>query len=274
MITKIYINWLMALTTCLLNGLFSSVNEKSKITSASQQLALDFQVIFEFSKKMKLYSVSQENFETFFQKGVMESYNFQQSSHYMNQSRLNRMIEKELSLYQDLKHPLKKLSKRDSKDLKSSEVLNTFSGEWYGKWKSMDVKHLWLPFKKTNLKIGKEFKIIGFQTCFIGDGFGWNYLIQKGEKIIILGYVYHFDEKGKLISENPHYAFVNNENQLTWVSDNHIYHEFVCEDAKCTNSKHYVITAISYTSTNGIKFGIPFQAIYLSGNNLMRSQKI
>lgn len=274
MTTKIYFNWLLVLTTCLLNNPFSSVNEKANTINVSKQLAIDFQKIFEFSEKMELYNMTQQNFETYFLKGVMASYNFQQSSHYIKQSKLNRIIEKELIHYLDLKHPLKKPTKRNSKSLKSSDVLNTFSGEWSGKWKSMDVNHLWFPFKEINLEISTEFKIIGFQTCFTGDGFGWNYLIQKGKRIIILGYVYHFDENGKLIYENPHYAFANNQNQLTWVSDNHIYYEFVCEDVKCTTSKHYVITAISYTSTNGLKFGIPFQAIYISGNNSKRLQTI
>ncbi|NER17296.1 hypothetical protein [Spongiivirga citrea] len=267
MITKIYLKGLVVLMTCFLNSQFETVNSKSNYTRLSEQLAMDFQEIFEFSEKMKLYGVTQKKFEIFFQKGAMESFNFHQSSHYIKQSDVNRMIEKKLIHHQDIKHPLKKPSKSNSKSLKSSDVLNTFSGQWSGKWKSMNARHLWLPFKEVNFKINEVSKIIGFQTCFTGDGFGWNYLIRKGEEAIILGHVYHFNAKGTLDYENPHYAFLNDQSQLTWVSDNHVYYEFVCEDKKCSKSKHYVITAMPYSNSNELKFGTPIQAIYISENN-------
>jgi len=267
MITKIYIKGVIVLMTCFLNNPFDIVNSKSNKTELSEQLIMDYQEIFEFSEKMKLYGVTQENFETLFQKGAMKSFNFHQSSHFIKQPKLNRMIEKKLIHHLGLKHPLMKSSKSKSKDLNAADILNTFSGEWSGKWKTMSVRHLWLPFKEINFEFNELFKIVGFQTCFTGDGFGWNYLIQKEDEVIILGHVYHFNSKGILDYENPHYAFLNDQTQLTWVSDNHVYYEFVCEDKKCTNSKHYVITAIPYSNNNELNFDIPIQAIYVSGNN-------
>ncbi|WP_394746737.1 hypothetical protein [Spongiimicrobium salis] len=267
MITKIYVKGLIILMSCFSSNQFDTLNSTLDSERLREQLAKDFKEIFGFSKQMKRYGITPENFESFFQRGAIESFNFHQSSHYMKQSDLNRMIEQKLINYQDLKHPLKEPSKSNSKGSKVQSILNTFSGEWSGKWKETPVRHLWLPFKKINLKINKSFKIIGFQTCFTGDGFGWNYLLQKGKKVIILGHVYHFNSKGVLDYENPHYAFLNDQNQLTWVSDNHVYYEFVCEDEKCTDSKHYVITAIPYSNTNELNFGTPFQAIYTSGNN-------
>ncbi|TMM51975.1 hypothetical protein FEE95_21400 [Maribacter algarum] len=274
MIAKIYIKGLIVLMTCFSSNQFDTVNGKLNSSRLREQLATDFLEILEFSEKMKLYGITQENFESFFHKGALESFNFHQSSHYMKQSNLNRMIERELINYQDLKHPLKKPSKSNSKNLKVRSVLNTFSGEWSGKWKSMPVRHLWLPFKEINLEINELFKIIGFQTCFTGDGFGWNYLIQKGEETIILGHVYHFNTIGKLDYENPHYALVNNQSQLTWVSDNHIYYEFVCDNKKHKNERHYVITALPYSRENKLKFGTPIQAIYTSRNSVNNSTKI
>lgn len=270
MITKIYIKGMIVLITCFLNNLFDIINNESNYSELSLQLAKDYKELFKFSEKMRLYEVTQENFETYFQKGAIESFNFHQSSHYIKQSKLNRVIEKKLIHHPDLNYPLKKPSKSHFRDLKGLDVLNAFSGEWSGKWKSMNVKHLWLSFEELNLEINELFKIIGFQTCFTGDGFGWNYLIQKGEEIIILGYVYHFNTKGKLDYENPHYAFVNGQSQIIWVSDNHIYYEFVCNSKKHKNEKHYVITALPYSNSNEFKFGTPIQAIYVSGNNSSR----
>ncbi|MFD2562983.1 hypothetical protein [Aquimarina rubra] len=274
MIAKIYIKGLIVLMTCFSSNQFDTVNGKLKSSRLREQLATDFQEILEFSEKMRLYGVTQENFETYFHNGAIKSFNFHQSSYYIKQSKLNRIIEKKLIHHLDVKHPIKQLSKHPSKTLKDSDVLNTFSGEWSGKWKSMPVRHLWLSFKEINLEINEFFKIIGFQTCFTGDGFGWNYLIQKGEEIIILGHVYHFNAKGKLDYENPHYALVNDQSQLTWVSDNHIYYEFVCDNKKHKNERHYVITALPYSRENKLKFDTPIQAIYTSSNSVNYSTKI
>lgn len=267
MIAKIYLKGVIVVMTCLFNSQFETVHNRSNYTSLSEQLAMDFQEIFEFSEKMKLYGVTQKEIEIFFQKGIMESFNFHQSSRYIKQANLNRIIEKKFTHHQALKHPLKKPSKSNYKSLKGWDVLNTFSGKWRGKWKSISVRHLWLPFKESNLIVNKLSRIIGFQTCFIGDGFGWNYLVRTKDETLILGYVYHFDNNGKLISENPHYAFINDHRQLTWVSDNHVYYEFICDDNDCFGDRHYVINAIPYTTQKGKqKFDSLYQTVYRSEN--------
>ncbi len=265
MITKIYIKVVIALMTCFLNVPFDAINSKSNNTDLSEQLTKDYQEIFEYSERIKRYGITQEKFESFFRKGVTESFNFHQTSYPIEQSYLNRMIKKKLMNQSGTKHPLKKPSKISSKSSKGLAVLNSFSGEWFGIWKSMSVQHLWLPFRKRYLKIDDSYEVIGFQTCFTGDGFGWNYLVQiKGERFI-LGYVYHFNENGKLISENPHYAFLNDQSQLSWVSDNYIYYEFVCDDTNCAREKHYVINAIPYTTPKERpKFGLAYQTVYMS----------
>lgn len=230
-------------------------------------LFLDYQRLSVFSGQMKAYGISEENFKKLFWKGALKAFDFYQTSNAIGQKDINHVLKQNLVNRYHLKHGLKIPSFNTSKSNKSSGVLHTFSGEWFGKWQSMSVEHLWLPIRKCNLKIDPEHEVIGFQTCFTGDGFGWNYLIQKGEDVIILGHVYHFNEKGTLDYENPHYAFLNDQSQLTWVSDNHVYYEFVCDDKKCANDKHYVITAIPYSNNNTLKFDAPIQAIYTSRNN-------
>ncbi|MEO0570910.1 MAG: hypothetical protein AAF039_04330, partial [Bacteroidota bacterium] len=227
----------------------------------------DYQKLKGFTQKIEHYGISHEYFETLFWRGLSKAYHFHQSSNYIKRSNVNHYIEKELLQSPYLKHPLKKPEKNTSKSDKSLAVLNSFSGEWHGKWQSMHVEHLWLPIRKCTIKTGLEYEIIGFQTCFTGDGFGWNYLVRKDGKIIILGHVYHFNKKGTLDYENPHYAFLNDQSQLTWVSDNHVYYEFVCNDSHCDFDSHYVITAIPYSNKNTLKFGTPIQAIYTAKNN-------
>jgi len=238
--------------------------EYNRDTTINLYLLSDYQQIFEFSEKMKSYDIDQTYFKNLFKNGMEKSLNFYQSPNNIKQHDINLILEKELLPNHYLKHPLKTPSKNISKNDKSFEVLNMFSGKWTGKWQAMHVEHLWLPTRKCNLKIGLDYDVIGFQTCFTGDGFGWNYLIRKGEEIIILGHVYHFNEKRTLDYENPHYAFLNEQSQLTWVSDNHIYYEFICYDSDCSESKHYVITAMPYTKKNKVQFGAPIQAIYES----------
>lgn len=230
-------------------------------------LLLDYQHLSDFSEQMKAYGISEVSFKNLFWKGALKSFHFYQSPNLMEQYDINNVLKKNLVYQYHLKHQLKVPSMNTSTSDKSSEVLHTFSGEWFGKWQSMDVEHLWLPIRSCNVKIGLGYKVIGFQSCFTGDGFGWNYLIQNGEEITILGHVYHFNKNGALDYENPHYAFLNDQSQLTWVSDNHVYYEFVCEDKKCAFGKHYVITAMPYSNNDTLKFGTPVQAIYTSRNN-------
>lgn len=229
-------------------------------------LLSDYQRLADFSEQMNTYGISEESFKKLFWKGALKSFDFYQSSNRIKRNDIHLVL-KNLVHRNHLKHVLKKSSLNTSDSDKSADVLQTFSGEWFGKWQSMSVEHLWLPIRKCNFKIGLEHKVIGFQTCFTGDGFGWNYLIQKGEETIILGHVYHFNENGNMDYENPHYALLNGESQLTWVSDNHVYYEFVCEDEKCAAGKHYVITAMPYSNHDRLKFGAPIQAIYNSRNN-------
>ncbi len=233
-----------------------------------RQLLNDYSMIYAFSPKMKKYNMNRANFEKLFREGLEKAFCFHQSENHFNQSNINQIVEEKLSYSLCLKHALKRPSINTIEIDKSVEVLNSFSGQWHGKWQSMNVRHLWLPTRKCNSKYGFEYKIIGFQTCFTGDGFGWNYLIQKDGKTIILGHVYHFDEHGILDYENPHYAFLNNQKQLTWISDTHIYYEFVCTNRNCRSDNHYVITALPYSNESAIKFGSPHQAIYRAVNKM------
>jgi hypothetical protein len=145
--------------------------------------------------------------------------------------------------------------------------LDQFSGTWHGNWGKMLVHHLWLPVRRFVQSIAEGTTLISFQSCFTGDGFGWNYVLEQGNQIIILGFILHFDDNGTITSKNPHYAFLNNSNQLIWVSEDHIYYEFICDNSNCSDEKHYVISGAAYEKhTNRVKLTSGFQTVYLPRN--------
>lgn len=226
----------------------------------------DHQKLYNFSKRMGIYGISERDFERLFWRGLNKSLRFYQSSEFLDGSFVNQIIDLGLRTHVSLGHTIKGSEIEKDNITSVFKALNNFSGDWYGQWKNRTMHHLWLPVKTTGLKLTKESRLIGLQSCFTGDGFGWNYLIEKGEEIIILGHVYHFNPQG-LGYENPHYGFLNDEGLLTWVSDNHVYYEFVCEDEQCKNGRHYVITAIPYSKDDTLRFDIPIQATYRSRNN-------
>ena len=82
----------------------------------------------------------------------------------------------------------------------------------------MEVRHLWLPLRKCHAGQAKGYELIGYQSCFTGDGFGWNYILRKDSDVLVLGYVYHFNANGKLAYGCPHFGFINGSGGLTWIS--------------------------------------------------------
>ncbi len=229
------------------------------------QLSLDYQQLSDFSPAMRSYGTTVAGFHQLFQEGAMESYQFYANRTSLAPFSVNRLINRELVPNTGLGHSIEKPQTVIPNVDFAFQALNQFSGEWHGKWQQMPVHHLWLPVRRCKIELSSEVLLIGFQSCYTGDGFGWNYVVQEGEKIIVLGFVYHFDKRGMITSRNPHYAFLNPQQQLTWISDDHVYYEFVCENIHCRHGKHYVITGGQYapkadktTLLNG------FQAVYAS----------
>ncbi|MEL6195036.1 MAG: hypothetical protein AAFR66_23465 [Bacteroidota bacterium] len=229
------------------------------------QLSQDYQQLSAFSTAMGSYRTTIGDFQHLFLEGALESYQF-----YANRTRLapfsvNRLISRELMPHAGLGHSIEKPKTVIPNVDFAFQALNQFSGEWHGQWRDMKVHHLWLPVRQCKIELSRGVMLIGFQSCYTGDGFGWNYVVREGEKIIVLGFVYHFNERGMITSRNPHYAFLNPQKQLTWISNNHVYYEFVCDNIHCNHGKHYVITGGQYSpKVKKAKLLTGFQAVYSS----------
>ncbi len=84
--------------------------------------------------------------------------------------------------------------------LKGHETIGTdqafepFSGRWYGLWEKKQVNHHWHQTK--SMSVEESESLVSAQFAWIGDGFGWNYLIngQEPGDGVVLGYVYHLEE--------------------------------------------------------------------------------
>ncbi len=237
-----------------------------EMSAIEHQLQEDHQKLCRFSNHMKRYEVGVSDFSTFFQKGVDASLLFYEASASSLPIFDVPSFEKKILKASHLMHPLKKQSMPQGGLEDPFKALDDFSGKWFGKWKTMEVSHLWLPIRTCSLKLAKGYQLIGYQSCFTGDGFGWNYVVKKAENVVILGYVFHFDQNGQLAYENPHYGFLNGSEGLTWVSNDHLYYEFLCKKPACQLGKHYVITAVPYCTIQKPEFKNLTQAVYTTQN--------
>jgi len=226
--------------------------------------ASDYQRLWDFSNQMEVYGITENRFEEFLWEGAVQALEFYESQLEYGPKFANQNIRRHLWEHPNLRHPipLPMESKAITPNL-AFEALNRFSTNWYGKWQTQEVQHKWLPVQEFKKEMANGYTLIGFQSCFTGDGVGWNYVVQKKETTVILGFVYHFDEYGTISFQNPHYALLNMDGQLTWVSNDHMYFEFVCQDPSCGDSKHYVITGGKYEKQdNALQLVTGFQAIY------------
>ena len=224
----------------------------------------DYIQLLDFSFPQNLYDLTESDFEELLWSGLIQAIAFYESPTDLNPAMVNTWINNSLAINSNLGHVLPKPQIINGNKHSAFKALNNFTGVWHGHWKSHKVHHNWLPVRDHNREIIKGTNLLGFQSCFTGDGVGWNYVIEKEGEIVILGFVYHFKNNGSIVSGDPHYAFLNNNNQLTWVTNNHIYYEFTCNQENCTNSKHYVITGASYEHKQmKSKLVSGFQAVYL-----------
>jgi len=228
-------------------------------------LTLDYEHLSAFSKDVRKYGITQNRFNQMFWEGVTKSYDFYQSSEYIDQKLLTNLINRNLLTNPNLVNPQANPGVAKASIAKAFASLNRFSGEWHGKWKDIRVHHFWLPIRECKESFSLGCSLVGFQSCFIGDGIGWNFVVEEKGRTVVLGFVYHFNNDGALSAKNPHYAFLNPDNQLTWVSDDHIYFEFVRNQTALTNKKQYVITGAQYEKQQKeMKLISGFQAVYLS----------
>jgi len=226
------------------------------------ELDKDYDELIIFSETNSEFDISKANFKELFLEGVVRSYNFFYSSDFIDSTKISLALESKILSHPQFSDRLLSPHIIESDSISVINSFDKFSGRWYGKWEARKMKHLWLPSRKTNLLLFGHLELVGFQSCFLGDGIGWNYLVKEKNRFIIFGFVCHFDKSGVICAKNPHYAFLNYNGQLTWVSDDHIYYEFIRSEA---NIKHYIITGIRYRKRQKELEPISlFQAIYLS----------
>lgn len=229
-------------------------------------LLFDYMDLVFFSRKMTDYGRTAEEFKQSFEDGLLKSLEFYRSST-ICQSEINELIESNLCANSSLNHQIEKPQVTKINLPMALSSLDQFAGEWHGNWEKMQVHHLWLPVRELVYNLTDEFTLVGFQSCFTGDGFGWNYVVKHSNQTVILGFVIHFDNDGTIISKNPHFAFLNNKDQLMWVSEDHIYNEFICYDSNCSDKRHYVISGAGYKRESGkLNLVNGFQTIYSSND--------
>ena len=278
MITKIYLGVIIALfSSPLIQSLARSGEGSNRPVHLSthygvvsqalrDSLTLDFQLLNSFSEDLSAYAITRERFEVMFWEGAQSAYRFYQSPQRFRPSSVNQLLAGKFFPVGDSLHFLDHPDAIPTDLPVALEALEAFSGKWYGQWKTMKVRHLWLPVQQTHEPLPKGPTLVGFQSCFTGDGFGWNYVVEEQGKAVILGFVYHFQNQGEL-KGTPHYAYLNTQQQLTWVSNDHIYFEFVCDHQQCSQPKHYVITGGQYEQQGkSSKLVSGFQAQYVRKN--------
>lgn len=257
----------VVLLTIFSSSAFESAHRTGSVEShrLTEQLSLDYHRLVSFSEDIGLYGVEESLYAELFWKGVKASFQFHLISSRFDPAIICQLINTKLWSNPDLQYPVKQAALKTISASLANEALNRFSGTWFGKWRNDRVNHLWLPVRQAYVEDEVGFAVIGFQSCFTGDGIGWNYVVEWQGETMILGFVYHFNEAGSISAENPHYAFLNQGDQLIWVSDNHIYYESVCDSDDQRDTPLYTITGVQYKfGSKGFEVSEGFQAIYQS----------
>ncbi len=137
-----------------------------------------------------------------------------------------------------------------------ADAFSGFDGQWFGRWDQSEVNHDWhpiesfLPPKQTQVE---GVYVSGAQYAWIGNGFGWNYLVskrssgtQKAERgDYVLGMVYYFQSPDfkTITSQKPHVGFYDSPTRLVWITDREVFLEEVFSETDPLEN-HYVITAL------------------------------
>lgn len=155
------------------------------------------------------------------------------------------------------------LSERDLMQRMSGEIaaptealgFQAFEGHWYGNWDGHDVDHLWSnvrrfspPWLIENPSI--SLKILTLQYAWIGDGFGWNLVVEPensaSDNSVILGTVYHVRDQNpdSVYLHRPHVGIELSDTQLIWITRQEVFLEQT-NDAQ--HPDRYTITGFYYT---------------------------
>ncbi len=235
-----------------------------------EQLSTDYDSLLEFSE---LREMSNTNFNALFWEGLEESIDFYLSPKRMRASVLSRSIDKRLLPHADFGYKLVRPEIINPNFSFAVNSLNSFAGNWTGYWEDMCVNHFWLSVRTSDFHFVKGCTLVGFQSCYVGDGIGWNYLVRRANHMIILGFVCHMNREGKVLAQNPHYGYLTKNKQIIWVTNDHLYFEFISNSDTYHNPRQYVIAGSKYECTNKKPvLGVGFQTVYQSGTSIKWSQ--
>jgi len=228
------------------------------------QLKIDYYQLNRCTRQMEAYKIDPITFRLLFREGLQKAIQFYNSPERHPEIKLKKII-KPFHLQYPTVHAVQRQRVAHTQLEEGITALNRFAGSWYGLWKETKVEHLWLPVRQVSQSLTDDFQLLAFQSAFTGDGIGWNYLVQHDEEVLLLGFVYHYDAGGAQIAKTPHYAFLDQEGQITWITEDHIFFETVCHENHGLSGKHYVITGEAYEKkTKKDRLIHRFQAIYLA----------
>lgn len=139
----------------------------------------------------------------------------------------------------------------------TTECFAAFDGRWFGRWGDSEVNHDWQRsevFTVPKQFDGSAIQVNAMQYAWIGNGFGWNYLVshpkpREGSHApqmpLILGMVYYFDGVDFEIirGEKAHVGFIDGPTRLVWITEYEVFLEEVLPATEPRDSV-YVITAI------------------------------
>ncbi len=153
-----------------------------------------------------------------------------------------------------------------------------FSGRWYGQWAALAVDHHWHEVVLINAqheagraKPGDGLpRLVAQQFAWIGDGFGWNFVIRIDEQgEAVLGYVYHVvpGASEEIRFSFPLVGYFDGPGRLIWVTPSSVYFEEV--RATLGEDEQYAITGFNYAIKEGVLTAEDraFQAVYTRNSN-------
>jgi len=143
-------------------------------------------------------------------------------------------------------------------ELRPETVFSAFDGRWFGMWDTLPVNHDWKPselFDPPQRLVPQQPRLVALQYAWIGNGFGWNYLVslnQEGSALCILGQVYYSDppEYERLRDSKPHVGFSDvtagqSPKRLVWITDQEIFLEEAISHSG-SRYEEYVITGLRH----------------------------
>ncbi len=259
----VFLTWGLPLrvSAAVLSQSQTAVDGTQHQAAINDSLIWDLNQLKAFSTQLTQYGLTPLQFQDLFWKGLYSAVAFYESPEPFQAEEVYRLLQ--VNLPQRLTG-LPHFQPATTKTQAAFQALNAFSGTWHGQWRHFQFAHLWLSVRSAGWSFASNAVLVGYQSCFTGDGIGWNYVVELADEIVILGYVCHFNAQGQLYAENPHYAYVNQQLQLTWVSDDHVYFECVETAPLPDSARHYRITGGQYLKrSRKTKLVNGFQAHYV-----------